>query len=81
VRESPWEPAIGAMAATGLVGAGLAAVTGRPARRGPVLVLFATLGLAMLPMLANALIDPLPIQQGRYLFPVLPALACLMALG
>ncbi|HMQ35828.1 MAG TPA: hypothetical protein PKD53_34305, partial [Chloroflexaceae bacterium] len=81
VRGSLWEPAIAAMAALGLAGACHAAAAGRPARRGPALALLALIGLSALPLLANAMIDMRLIQQGRYLFPALPALAALMALG
>lgn len=37
--------------------------------------------LALVPLLINAMADPNPIQQGRYLLPVLPALALLLAGG
>ncbi len=81
VRDSLWEPAIAAMAAVGLAGAGLVLARGRPVGRWPLVALFGLIAMAFAPILAHALIDPFPIQQGRYLFTVLPALATLMALG
>lgn len=81
VRDSPWEPAILAMVAAGLVGVAVALALGTQARRAPLLALGALLPLGLAPVLAQAMVDPYPIQQGRYLFPVLPALAALLAVG
>jgi len=81
VRGSPWAWLIGAQCAAGLVGALVALVRARGARRAQIAALLVLVGLALIPLLLNALIDFYPIQQGRYLFPVLPAVALLIALG
>lgn len=81
VRDTWLEPALVAMAGAGLAGAALALARGVPARRIVVAALLGLCGLAVAPLLANALVDPLPIQQGRYLFPVAGAVAALLALG
>ena len=81
VRGSPWAWLIGAQCAAGLVGALVALVRARGARRAQIAALLVLVGLALIPLLLNALIDFYPIQQGRYLFPVLPAIALLIALG
>ena len=81
VRGSPWAWLIGVQCAVGLVGALVALVRARGAQRAQIAALLALVGLALVPLLLNALIDFYPIQQGRYLFPVLPAIALLVALG
>jgi len=81
VRGSPWAWLIGTQCAVGLVGTLVALVRARGAQRAQIAVLLVLVGLALLPLLLNALIDFYPIQQGRYLFPVLPAIALLIALG
>lgn len=81
VRDSFWEPAIAAVCAVGLAGAVLALARAGPAHRAPRAVLLALPACAMLLLLVNALADPYPVQQGRYLFPILPALAAAVATG
>jgi hypothetical protein len=80
VRGSPWAWALGAMCAAGLLGVGVAFVRRRGGRP-QIVALLGLCALALVPLLLNALVDSHPIQQGRYLFPVLPAVALLMGLG
>ena len=79
--QTPWAWALAAMCAAGLLGAGLALVRWRGRGRLQIASLLCLLALAFVPLLLNSLVDSHPIQQGRYLFPVLPAVAILMALG
>lgn len=81
VHGSPWAPAIGAVCAAGLAGALVALAAARGGRRAQITALLALALTALVPLALNALIDYLPIQQGRYLFPALPAIALLLALG
>lgn len=81
VRDSWWEPALAVMTGVGLAGAAWALARGRQARRAPVALLVTLLALACVPVLIQTFLDPRIIQQGRYLFPALAALAGLMALG
>lgn len=80
VRGSLWAWALGGLCVIGLAGALAALATGR-ARRAPLGALLALVPLALLPLALNALIDAQYIQQGRYLLPILPAVALLLALG
>jgi hypothetical protein len=80
VRGSAWAWALGAMCAAGLIGVAVD-LARRPERRAASAVLLCLCAVALVPLLLNALVDSHPIQQGRYLFPVLPAVAILMALG
>jgi hypothetical protein len=81
VRGSAWTIALWAMCASGLAGAGLAAVRLPGWRRSSIIALLLLIALAFVPLLLNSLVEVSPIQQGRYLFPVLPAVALLIALG
>jgi hypothetical protein len=81
VRESAWEPAIGAICALGLLGAIVALIRLGRGRRAPLATLILLIGVALALLIVNALIDPYPIQQGRYLFPILPALAVAVTSG
>lgn len=79
VRGSPWEPTIAGACALGLAGCGLALARG--GRRAPLAALPALVGGGLALLYLNAQIDAYPIQQGRYLFPLLPALAVTLAAG
>lgn len=81
VAGSAWAWALGAICAIGLAGALLALVRARGPLRAQIGALLALVAVALLPPLLNGLIDQFPVQQGRYLFPVLPAAAALIALG
>jgi hypothetical protein len=81
VHGSPWAWALAAMCVAGLVGASAALVRWPGRGRLQIAALLCLLALAFVPLLLNSLVDSHPIQQGRYLFPVLPAVAMLMAVG
>lgn len=81
VRGTAWAWAIGTACAWGLIGATLALVRAPSPTRGQLVALLALLSASLVPVVLNALVDPYPIQQGRYLFPSLPALAILLAYG
>ncbi len=81
VHGSAWAWVLAALCAAGLAGAILALARGRGRRRLQIGTLLCLCAVALVPLLLNALVDSHPIQQGRYLFPVLPAAALLLALG